>query len=305
MTEEKSAPEELPVGQGSAKFAELEAKHGLAPAEPVETPAEDPVEEPEVVADKVEEPSKDGEQTEQDAATSPELSKALGALRRAKTPQSVIDSLDNSAALEWGLKLAESQAAADRLSSELGTLKADREPAEANGEEPVQPTGQPIPFDFDEAGQPLSDNFSEDEAGAFVGLVKGATEAVQAAAMQRIGVLQDQLGELLLTDAMRQLEGQFPPLAEPTGRDAVRAKIEQLNVAQYGSIRDLVLDASRLAGLDNLSANDGAARDPDLSSRRDRGRTKTTHAKVKPKTLTDAERRRKAYRDLERKHGLA
>lgn len=303
MTESKettTTTETPPTGQGSALFAALEAKHGLGPA-----PEEDAVEEAEepVVEEDADAPEASAPQQEQPDTGTPELAEALAALRRAGTPQSVLDSLDNSDALAWGTKLAKTQAAADRLSSELGQLKAGKEPVEGERVEPVQ-AGQPAPFDFDAAGQPLSDNFSEDEAGAFMGIVKGATEAVHAAAMQRIDGLQEALGQLVLTDTMRQLQGEFPSLADSTGQDAARAKIDQLNLGNYQSYSDLVRDAARLAGLDNLTAQNGANRDPDLSSRKDRGTTKSNQTKVKPKAKSAAEKRHEHYVALEKKHGL-
>lgn len=322
MTEESPTTTAPTEDAGLAAFKALEAKHGATP-EPVAPP---PPEGEAVAADgataeadagAVDEGAaldrdadtgqftKKGDKQKDDTSVADPkaFEKALRALRRDGVPQSQLDSLDDSTLIEWGSKRAEAQADADRAFSELGQLKANREPAEGEGAEPVK-AGQPVSFDFDEAGQPLKDNFSEDEAGAFMGLVKGATEAALGQAMQRIETLQGQLEGLLLTDAMRQLEGVYPGLAESNGREAVRAEIAKLDLSVYQDIPSVVRDASRLAGLEHQSANGRSGRDPDLSRMKDNGRTQSTQAKVSPKPKSKQERDFARFLEIEARNGF-
>lgn len=136
------------------------------------------------------------DESAQETTAAPEMGKALTALRRARTPQSVIDKLTDSERLEWGTSLAKQQADTDRLYRSKGKDPATAEGASARAADATS----------GEAGSPTPD----------------------AEAEQGIDPVFAQMRDILAEQARSRLAAQMPQLNDPKVWADVYAKSKEL-----------------------------------------------------------------------------
>lgn len=148
----------------------------------------------------------------------PAMGKALTALRRAQTPQSVIDKLSDAERLEWGAKLAKQQADTDRL---YRTKGKDSDPKAA---EPDERDSSADSYELED-DSPEPDEQEEQESDPM--------------ALQMVA--------LLASQARTQLAGEFPQLNDPKVWSEIRAAAIELH--ETGAYDDLSDDWSETAAV--------------------------------------------------------
>ena len=296
---------ESPQDAGLAAFAALEAKRGLGLEDDDDYAAKDSDE-----ADAFEDDATDaggpGEKTasageESGQADPAEREAAIRALRRAKTPQSVIDGLDDDALLKWGQQLAQIQSDVDKKLS----AKTASEPEEDESA-PQEAADTPAPaqadaaadFDWDTALAPLKDTFGDRDAEAVAAPIKAAYGQL---AQQNL-MLSNAIQELLVRDQFRQLTDAYPQLADPAQQQAVKDKARSLNHGEYQSLDDLIRDAARLALGDPRNADQ--ERRSSVSRKRSASQTRTTNRKVPSAAMSDYERNFERFKEIEQQYGL-
>jgi len=286
-------------GQSLASFAAMEAKHGLGltddDAYAAKDSSEDDADESDRDAGEHEPEAGDEPDTATGTATDSDRESAVRALRRAKTPQSVIDSLSDEDLLKWGADLAKIQADVD---SKLSAKPAS-EPEEDKGQPKETAAYQPAgPIEWEQVIAPLKDTFGDDDAEAMVAPMRAVYDALQS----KNQVLENAVETLLLKESFRQLESKWPQLADPEQQQAVRAKASSLNQQQYQSWDDLISDAARLA----LGNPRDVAKEQrsSVSRKRSASQTRSTGRKVAPQPKSEYDRGFDAYIALEQEYGL-
>jgi hypothetical protein len=288
-----------------AAFAALEAKRGLGLKDEDEYAAKDSDE-----ADADEDDAIDAGGPGESAATAveetgqadpAEREAAIRALRRAKTPQSVMDSMSDSDLVEWGLELAKIQSEVDKK------LSANRaEPGEDGSDAASEPDttqqAQPVvtgALDWDQMTAPLKDTFGSDDAEAMVAPMRAVFDTLA----QQNQMLQGAVENLLVRESFRGLEGKYPQLAEPDQREAVTAKVRSLNTAEYQSVDDLIADAARLV-LGNPRDAEKERRST-VSRKRSASQTRSSNRKVAAQPASDYDNGYESFKALEEKYGLS
>jgi hypothetical protein len=303
---------EAPAGEAEpqqdsalAAFAALEAKRGLGLKDEDEYAAKDSDE-----ADADEDDAIDAGGPGESAATAveetgqadpAEREAAIRALRRAKTPQSVMDSMSDSDLVEWGLELAKIQSEVDKK------LSANRaEPGEDGSDAASEPDttqqAQPVvtgALDWDQMTAPLKDTFGSDDAEAMVAPMRAVFDTLA----QQNQMLQGAVENLLVRESFRGLEGKYPQLAEPDQREAVTAKVRSLNTAEYQSVDDLIADAARLV-LGNPRDAEKERRST-VSRKRSASQTRSSNRKVAAQPASDYDNGYESFKALEEKYGLS
>lgn len=158
---------------------------GESPGTPTE-PAKEPVA-----------PTPQADAASVETTADPAMGKALTALRRAQTPQSVIDKLTDAERLDWGQRLAKQQADTDRLYRSKGKDPAPKSDAPAQAADAKE----------SESGTPEPDGDGQEQV------------IDPVAALMR---------DILATQARSQLAGEFPQLNDPKVWEKVRAKAQEL-----------------------------------------------------------------------------
>lgn len=194
----------------------------------------------------------------------PELEAALHALRRAKTPQKVIDQMSEEELLQWGGGLAKDQANVDNMSTQLGELrkqvgaKAGENKApegapkgdQPKPAEPLKREGQPA--ELKQVVRPLMEALAlpDDEEGTLVEFAQAVTQPFRTeleAQAQKFAVLNAALERLILNDARRELGSRFPQLSDEAVFGRVQARMAGLiKSGEYDSPLALMSDAARL-----------------------------------------------------------
>lgn len=299
VEETVEAPEADSGDSGMAAFAAMEAKHGLGLEDHDEYAAKDS-DEADAPQDGDDDAGETGSQESEDdrsaSGSSEDREAAIRALRRAKTPQSVIDSLSDDDLMKWGADLAKIQQDVDS--------KLSAKPASEPEEDKDQPT-EPVvnqstgPIAWDEVIAPLKDTFGDDDAEAMVAPMRAVYDALQS----KNQVLENAVETLLLRESFRQLESKWPQLAEPEQQSAVRAKAASLNQSQYESWDDLISDAARLA----LGDPRDAAREKrsSVSRKRSASQTRSSNRKVASQPKSEYDQGFDAYLAIEQEYGLS
>jgi len=306
MTEEQEqepveaveTPEESPQDSGLAAFAAMEAERGLGLDDDDEYAAKDSDEAdaPEDEASNAGEPDTAAEESApSDDADPAEREAAIRALRRAKTPQSVIDSLSDSELLEWGADLSKIQQDVDSKLSAKPASEPDEDDDQPTEPAANQPAG---PVAWDEVIAPLKDTFGDDDAEAMVAPMRAVYDALQS----KNQVLENAVETLLLKESFRQLESKWPQLAEPDQQSAVRDKAASLNQEQYQSWDDLISDAARLALGDPRDAV--KEKRSSVSRKRSASQTRSSNRKVATQPASDFDSGYESFKALEDKYGL-
>lgn len=302
---EANASAEPAEDAGLAAFAALEASRGLGLKDDDKYAAKDsPVDEAEgeereageQESDPADEPS-----AVEDEVPAADREAAVRALRRAKTPQSVMDSMSDSDLVEWGLELAKIQSEVDKK------LSANRaEPGEDGSDAASEPDttqqAQPVvtgALDWDQMTAPLKDTFGSDDAEAMVAPMRAVFDTLA----QQNQMLQGAVENLLVKESFRGLEGKYPQLAEPDQREAVTAKVRSLNTAEYQSVDDLIADAARLV-LGNPRDAEKERRST-VSRKRSASQTRSSNRKVAAQPASDYDNGYESFKALEEKYGLS
>lgn len=298
---ETSAPES-PQDPGLAAFAALEANRGLGLTDDDKYAAKDSAD-----VDAVEDESSDAGDpeervaaaTEETGSSPAEREAAVRALRRAKTPQSVMDGLSEEDLIAWGAQLAKIQADVDNKLS----AKADSEPDE-DDDAPQEAPDTTVAaaaagdFDWDAVTAPLKDTFGDDDAEAVVAPMRAIFERVS----QQNQMLANAVEGILIKESFRQLTGAYPQLADPDQQEAVKTKARSLNWGEYQSMDDLLRDAARLEFGSPRDAE--KERRSSVSRKRSVSQTRTSQRKVATQPDSDFDSSFELFKRLEDEHGV-
>lgn len=263
--------------QGDAAMMQLlaaaEEKHGLLDGgepraddgdEDADDEAFDDDESPEEQAD---EASTEGEAEDDAAADVQGLDEALkAALRRDGLPDGLIDQMvkaDRDGALAYALQRKDNQREVSLAYQERAELKKQAEAQTGNGEEAEQ-SAQPEAANLDQLAQLLSDELSEETAGAVVRAFQQTSTQYQeqVRAAQAVNeTLQAQVESLVLTSTRQGLRERFPQLADQEKFQSVVKRMHKLAPGYSGKDADLsalaeelMVDAARLEGLDDSAS---------------------------------------------------
>ena len=214
-------------------------------AEAVEQPQEAPTPELAPTEDTSSDQEEAREEPEATEAT-PELEKALAALKRDGLPASLIEKMSNEEVLEYGEKRSKVQGDTDNAYRELSELKKVQETAPENSEKsevPAEPVDQPSPVNLQEAVKPFADLFGDDAAQA----LQQVTAAAVQPYVQQINMQQNVLEGLLMKEAKSELTDRYPSLNTDDGYERVSERMKVLvKSGEYNDIKELMSDASRL-----------------------------------------------------------
>jgi hypothetical protein len=300
------APAEASQDAGLAAFAALEAQRGLGLNDDDEYAAKDSADalaEGESASDAGEQDDEaDSPSNEPVVARSEEREAAVRALRRAKTPQSVMDGLSDEDLIAWGAQLAKIQADVDNKLS----AKTDSE-SEEDGDDTVEAADTPAPaqadatadIDWDALTAPLKDTFGDDDAEAVIAPMRTMFQRVS----QQNQMLSNAVEGLLIKESFRQLSDAYPQLADSEQLEAVKAKARSLNWGEYQSMDDLLRDAARL----EFGSPRDAAKEKrsSVSRKRSASQTRTAARKVAVQPDSDFDSGFEMFKRLEQEHGLS
>tara|TARA_R100001530_G_scaffold43002_2_gene32735 strand:+ start:1091 stop:2074 length:984 start_codon:yes stop_codon:yes gene_type:complete len=218
-------------------------------AEEVAQPEEVAAPEPEAKEDTSSDQEEAREEPEVTEET-PELEKALAALKRDGLPTALIEKMSNEEVLEYGEKRSKVQGDTDEAYRKLSELKKVQETAPENSEKsevPAEPVDQPSPVNLQEAVKPFADLFGDDAAEA----LQQVTAAAIQPYVQQINMQQNVLEGFLMKEAKAELTDQYPSLDTDDGYERVSERMKVLvKSGEYTEIRDLMSDASRLVFAD-------------------------------------------------------
>ena len=278
----------------------MEAKHGLGltddDAYAAKDSSEDDADESDRDAGEHEPEAGDEPDTATGTATDSDRESAVRALRRAKTPQSVIDSLSDEDLLKWGADLAKIQSDVD---SKLSAKPAS-EPEEDKGQPKETAAYQPAgPIEWEQVIAPLKDTFGDDDAEAVIAPMRTMFQRVS----QQNQMLSNAVEGLLIKESFRQLSDAYPQLADPEQQEAVKAKARSLNWGEYQSMDDLLRDAARL----EFGSPRDAAKEKrsSVSRKRSASQTRTAARKVAVQPDSDFDSGFEMFKRLEQEHGLS
>jgi hypothetical protein len=244
--------------------AEPRREDDVAPSEPEQPAGSDP-----------EQPSAESasDETNPPQVSPEDYNRAMTALRRANTPQDVIEQMakENPAGLlSWGSALAEQHAQVDNFGNELAQLKAqvngtappqrgeqtDIEP-DAQGQQRPPSDGEPVErirSRVSELTTGLAEHWGEEGVkpmvDALTGTVQMIDEAFSQAMQQRDQALQYIVGvvERMETDSVRaSLGDRFPQLNTAEGWKTVETALGKLNRSQFTNVQDAVEAAALLS----------------------------------------------------------
>lgn len=296
--------QESPQDSGLAAFAAMEAARGLGLNDDDEYAAKDSDD-----ADAVADESSDAGDPEKSVATAAEETgsdpaereAAVRALRRAKTPQSVMDGLSDEDLIAWGSQLAKIQSDVDnKLSAK--TASEPEEDGDDDDDVTDTPTSAPADVtgdvDWDSLTAPLKDTFGDDDAEAVIAPMRTIFERMG----QQNQMLTNAVEGLLIKESFRQLSDAYPQLADPEQQEAVKAKARSLNWGEYQSMDDLLHDAARL----EFGSPRDAAKEKrsSVSRKRTASQTRTAQRKVAKQPDSDFDSSFELFKRLEEEHGV-
>jgi hypothetical protein len=148
--------------------------------------------------------------TESAEAVKPEgYTKAVNALKRAQTPQSVIDSMEPQAVVDWGSSLAKVQAESDGFGKQVSDLKAELAKMAGVEAKAAEPT-----FDLDKALEPIREYYGDEGAepikGVLEQVLKASTPATDPAIAEKLEKLEALQRDRDQRDARRDIQEKHP-----------------------------------------------------------------------------------------------
>lgn len=198
-------------------------------------------------------------------AVNPEdLQEAMRALKRAKTPQSVIDGMSEQALSEWGQELASVQKESDGFSHQLAELRKQIVPeptAEAQAE----------PADADQAYQDIASYFGDEAVGPLKALLDPLLKAATPQPNGEVEKLAAQLREQVQRDARRELQEKHPEFGlDDDGRWSQLIDSRKADKNEYATEREALDAHRRLLFADEVNA-DARKLQAETRKRRDDG----------------------------------
>jgi len=221
---------------------------------------------------------------------SPDLEKALAALRRDGLPKGVVEKMTNEEILEYGDKRSKVQGDTDDAYRKLSELKKEQETAPENREKsevPAEPVDQPSPVNLQQAVKPFADIFGDDAADALQQVTAAAIEPY----VKQINMQQNVLEGFLMKEAKGELMDQYPSLAEDDGYERVTERMKTLvKSGEYSEVKELMSDASRLV-FANGTVSHGNQNQNQLARSKSLGQpTANSRATVGGPAMTEEER---------------
>jgi len=223
--------------------------------------------------------------------------RALAALKRAKTPSSMIESLDDQALTAWGLELAEDQAEVDRRLSqpqERVSEASNEGVEESAGAEQPAPAPAQASADLAEMLKPLEDYLDSDGTEVLANVI----QKMAAGQASEVSQLRDQVTQLTVDQTLRERAAMWPQLADSDVREAARGKMGMLaSTGEYTDMESLTDAAMQLLG-HHQAADDTAGRTLERDRMRDSGRATVSRASTTGKPLTDDQRNRANFSEI-------
>ena len=221
---------------------------------------------------------------------SPDLEKALAALRRDGLPKGVVEKMTNEEILDYGDKRSKVQGDTDDAYRKLSELKKEQETAPENSEKsevPAEPVDQPSPVNLQQAVKPFADIFGDDAADALQQVTAAAIEPY----VKQINMQQNVLEGFLMKEAKGELMDQYPSLAEDDGYERVTERMKTLvKSGEYSEVKELMSDASRLV-FANGTVSHGNQNQNQLARSKSLGQpTANSRATVGGPAMTEEER---------------
>lgn len=281
-----------------------EGKEGEPAAEPKEEPAKE--EEQEVSPET---------STGQGKEETPTLSEeTLRALRRAKTPQSVIDGMSQEDADAWAAQLRDIQTETDKAFSRSAELEKLLEEAEAEGgtselEDSEDSTGfEPVtltPEDVNPLIQGLGLDGDEEAESQLVEAFNVVVSAVDKIYQQRMGPredprvadLQATVQALALRQAREDLGSEYPEVKKDEGKfQEVIQKFGSLwKTGDYGDQNEAMRDAAYLVLGKTKGGEPESKPEPDTSKPPAEAQPKIVSSKAPPRELSREDADREVY----------
>jgi hypothetical protein len=193
-----------------------------------------------------------------DGVNPEDLRKATNALKRSHTPQSVIDSLDPAKTVEWGLRLAATQAESDGFGKKVSDLKAEL--AKLAG---TDSKAEPEPVDLDAKFKAFSDMFGDEAAEPLKALLepilKASTTKPDSALAEKLEKLEALQRDRDQRDARKAIQAAWPEygLDKDDRWDQLLAS-RRGDTREYSSEREALDTHRRLVFADEISADQRA-----------------------------------------------
>lgn len=228
--------------------------------------------------------------------------RALAALKRAKTPQATIDSLDDQGLTTWGLELAADQAEVDRRLSQPQERAAEEsnEQTEESGS-PEQPTSAPAQpsADLIEMLAPLEEYLDSDGTEVLASVIQKMT----AGQSTELNQLRDMVTTMQVDQTLRESEAMWPQLADAAVKEAARGKMGMLaSTGEYTDLGALTDAAMQLLG--HHQADDGtASRTLERDRLRDGGSPTVSRSQHGARPMSDDQRNRAKFSEIMERHG--
>lgn len=233
-------------------------------------------------------------ETVQPVVDSKDRERALTALKRAKTPQATIDSLDDQGLTKWGLELAADQAEVDRRLSQPQERVSEESTEQAeestNVEQPAPAFAAPD-MNLVEQLAPLEDYL--DSEGTEV--LASVLQKMNAGHAQELSQLRDMVTQLSVDQILREQTAMWPQLADADVKEAARGKMGMLaSTGEYADLGALTTAAMQLLG--HHQADDGtAARTLATDLKRDGGTATVSKHQITSRPMTDDQRNRARF----------
>jgi hypothetical protein len=223
-----------------------------------------------------------------DSVNPDDLRKAINALKRDHTPQSVIDGLDSTRIVEWGLKLANKQAESDGFGAQLSGLKAELAKLTSTD----SPSAEPGLLDAKAGLAEFREMFGDDATAPLEKLLmplleKASTPNADPAQAARVEKMEAQLQQWEQREVRRELVDKHPEykLGEDERWDRLLAS-RKGDANEYSSEREALDVHRRLLFADEINA-DSKAMLNEQHRLRDAGQPTPPSGATPPATLTD------------------
>lgn len=254
---------------------------------------------------------------------------ARATLRRAKTPQSVIDSMKPQEVLAWAKDVEPLHKQNDEHARQLGELRKQMETKAVKPESPTAPqqgSQGEQPVDFKALVQPIAKQLALTDPGEVEALARFAqqiSEAANASAKKSIDAalgglgldrLRGSVAEMEMRNARAELSSRYSQLADDTEFNDVvgvmGAKLETLKQqgvdprSLYSSMSDLLNEVCAVRYVTRLQAEAASDKHRKVQSDRDGGRAERPTQPAQKAALTHEQRVKATIGDTLRSAGV-
>jgi hypothetical protein len=222
-----------------------------------------------------------------DSVNPEDYRKALNALKRDHTPQSVLDSLDPAQTVEWGLKLAGKQAETDGFGRQVSDLKAELAKLAGTDSKDAEPALD-LKAKMEPIREYLGDEVAEPLEALLEPILRAATSAKDSAQAEKLEKLAAQITDREQRDARRELQEKHPEFkVDNDGRWQQTLDHRRGDTNEYPSELEALSAACRHVFADEIIA-DYKAKLQETHDLRDNGQPSGPSGPTPPAVETDA-----------------